>query len=167
LPPFPPDIGGYSGGNPDDPTFRELIVRWFQFGFTCPLFRQHGQRPTEPWLLGDETFGNVRKVMAMRETFKSYILAELNKTAATGLPLNRPLWYDFPADANTWGVIDQYMFGEDYMMAPIYKMGDRARNVYFPAGTTWVHYFTNTSYTGGKNVSVPAPMDQFCLFKRA
>jgi alpha-glucosidase (family GH31 glycosyl hydrolase) len=46
-------IGGYGGGDPKDPVFRELIVRWFQYGMTCPLFRQHGSRPTEIWLLGN------------------------------------------------------------------------------------------------------------------
>ena len=71
---------------------RELIVRWFQFGFTSPLFRQHGARNTEPWLLGNVTFAHVRGVMAMREAFKPYILAELAETAKSGLPLNRPLW---------------------------------------------------------------------------
>merc|ERR1711998_150906 len=49
------DIGGYHSQNgvEKDPLFRELIVRWFQFGFACPLFRQHGRRNTEPWLLGN------------------------------------------------------------------------------------------------------------------
>ena len=95
------DIGGYAGGNPSTPYFRELIVRWFQFGVTCPLFRQHGARNTEPWLLGNTTFGYVRKVMRLRETLKPYVLTEMNQTAATGLPLNRPLWFDAPSDVRS------------------------------------------------------------------
>ena len=61
------DIGGYGGGKPSDPGFRELIVRWFQFGLTCPLFRQHGSRPTEIWLLGNESEAAVTKVIALRQ----------------------------------------------------------------------------------------------------
>ena len=142
--------------------------RWFQFGFTCPLFRQHGARSTEPWLLGDEAFGNVRKVMQLREMFRPYINAELNETARTGLPFNRPLWYDYPADAGTWAVTDQFMFGREYMMAPVYTMGARSREVYFPAlpaGQQWVHYFSKTAYKGGQSANVSAPIDEFCLFK--
>jgi len=162
------DIGGYSSprGVEKDPVFRELIVRWFQFGVTCPLFRQHGARNTEPWLLGNTTFGYVREVMAMREAFKPYILAELAETAKSGLPLNRPLWFDTPADKQAWKVDDQFSFGRDYMVAPIYTQGATGRDVYFPAGTTWVHHFTNKAYHGGTTAHVDGPINQFPLFKR-
>jgi len=161
------DIGGYAGGNPQSADFRELIVRWFQFGFTCPLFRQHGARPTEPWLLGDETFGYVRKILALRETFKPYVVAQLAETAKSGTPLNRPLWFDAPADTAAWSVEDQYMFGSDYMAAPVYAAGATDRSVYFPKGSNWVHYFTNQSFPGGTTATVPAPISEFPLFKKS
>ena len=86
------DIGGYSGGNPSDPTFRELIVRWFQYGATCPLFRQHGARNTEPWGYGNESFAAIVKVINWRESIKPYILQQMEVVAKTGMPVNRPLW---------------------------------------------------------------------------
>lgn len=93
------DIGGYANGKPADPDFRELVVRWFQFGATCPLFLQHGARDTEPWLLGAAALAQVRRSLALREELSGYVLAELAETAASGLPLNRPLFFDFPSDA--------------------------------------------------------------------
>ena len=164
---MPCSIGGYSGGNPADPTFRELIVRWFQFGLTCPLFRQHGARSTEPWLLGDTAFGQVRAIMALREKLRSYVEKELAETARSGLPLNRPLAMDFPADAQAWGtaVDDQYMFGRHFMAAPVHAMGARNRSVYFPQGAAYTHFFTNETFQGGATVTVDAPLDHFPLFK--
>ena len=89
-------IGGYGGGNPSDPVFRELIVRWFQYGLTCPLFRQHGSRPTEIWLLGNVSEAAVTKVIRLREQFRPYIRTQMERLSRTGQPLNRPLFWDFP-----------------------------------------------------------------------
>ena len=89
-------IGGYGGGNPSDPVFRELIVRWFQYGMTCPLFRQHGSRPTEIWLLGNVSEAAVTKVIRLREQFRPYIRTQMERLSRTGQPLNRPLFWDFP-----------------------------------------------------------------------
>lgn len=159
------DIGGYAGGDPADATFRELIVRWFQFGATCPIFRQHGARDTEPWLLGDTSFAAVRKVMALRESLRTYVVAELSETAASGLPYNRPLFFDYPNDADAWAVDDQYMVGRQYMAAPLYAFGARNRTVYFPVGASWTHHFTGKTYSGGTHAVVDAPLDEFPLFE--
>ena len=86
------DIGGYSGGNPADPTFRELIVRWFQYGATCPLFRQHGARNTEPWGYGNESYAAIVKVINWRKSMEPYVLQQMATVNATGMPINRPLW---------------------------------------------------------------------------
>ena len=131
-----------AGGDPKDATFRELIVRWFQFGVTCPIFRQHGARDTEPWLLGDVSFAAVLKVMNLRQTLRPYVVSELGETATSGLPFNRPLLFDYPEDAEVWKIHDQYMVGRELMAAPIYTMGARNRTVYFPRGTHWYHFFT-------------------------
>lgn len=105
--------------------------------------------------------------MQLREDLRSYVLAELAQTAATGLPFNRPLFFDYPSDEKVWAIQDQYMFGRDYMVAPIYEMGARDRTVYFPAGSSWVHHFTGAKYKGGGSQSVDAPMEHFPLFKKA
>ena len=144
-----------------------LVLLLLFTGVLCPLFRQHGARDTEPWLLGDSAFTNVRKVMALRETLRPYVLQELQETARSGLPLNRPLLFDYPADSKVWSVTDQLMFGRDYLAAPIYTQGAANRTVYFPLNSgTWTHYFTNKTYAAGTTAVVGAPLDHFPLFKR-
>ena len=162
------DIGGYAGGNPSDAGFRELIVRWFQFGLTCPLFRQHGARATEPWLLGNESYAAVTKAIGVRQQLRAYVKAALAETSRTGLPVNRPLFWDYPEDAQAWHVDDTYMFGPTMLAAPVTDAGARSRNVYLPGGSgvTWQHYFTNHTFKGGQWVNVSAPLDQFPLFTR-
>uniref|UniRef100_A0A7S3C706 Glycosyl hydrolase family 31 C-terminal domain-containing protein n=1 Tax=Haptolina ericina TaxID=156174 RepID=A0A7S3C706_9EUKA len=131
---------------------------------TCPIFRQHGERNTEPWLLGNVSFTAVMKVMALRQSLRPYIESELAHTAFTGFPFNRPLLFDFPADAPAWGITDQYMVGRHYMAAPVYAMGQRSRAVYFPSGSNWTHYFTGEMYAGGSTAVVDAPLNEFPLF---
>merc|ERR1712151_277451 len=65
------------------------------------------------------------------------------------------------------GVADQFMMGDEYMVAPILGLGQRSRQVYFPSGEDWIHYFAGTKYIGGTTAPVDAPLDSFPLFKRA
>jgi alpha-D-xyloside xylohydrolase len=161
------DIGGYSGGDPDDPEFRELIVRWFQYGAMCPIFRQHGARNTEPWLLGNESFSAVLDVMHLRNELRPYVMDQMELVNKSGTPINRPLWFDFPDDPNAWNVTDEFMFGPDFLVAPVYVYQARSRPVYFPAGASWTHYFTSAQYKGGTNETVDAPLNQFPLFMKS
>merc|ERR1712034_258377 len=64
------------------------------------------------------------------------------------------------------GVADQFMMGNDYMVAPILGLGQRSRQVYFPVGADWTHYFSGKKYVGGTIATVDAPLDSFPLFKR-
>lgn len=64
------------------------------------------------------------------------------------------------------GVADQYMMGDDYMVAPVLYYGQRSRAVYFPLGADWVHHFSNEKYAGGSTAVVDAPLETFPLFKR-
>jgi len=68
------DIGGYKKGDTNSSDFRQLIVRWFQFGLTCPLFRQHGKRATEPWLFGEAALGAIEQLIALRYRLVPYLL---------------------------------------------------------------------------------------------
>lgn len=130
----------------EDPTYRETIVRWFQYGLTCPLLRQHGARDhTAPWFYGPEVEQLLVELIRLRAALKPYLQSQLDALNATGRPLNRPLMWDFPEDPKTWelaehgldgavGVADQYMVGDDYMAAPVLELGQRSRAVYFPRG---------------------------------
>eukprot|EP00118_Oscarella_pearsei_P013982 m.116749 g.116749 ORF g.116749 m.116749 type:complete len:430 (+) comp37585_c0_seq1:1063-2352(+) len=161
------DIGGYSGGNASDPEFRELVARWFQFGVTCPIFRQHGARKTEPWLYGNSSFASIRKTIQLRQSLHSYVLSLWVNTSRYGTPFNRPLWFDFPDDSATWDVDDEYMFGPDYLVAPVVEYRVTNRSLYLPRGARWMYYFgSGQVYHGGQMIAVATPLDEFPLFKR-
>lgn len=184
IPWWTTDIGGYGGGSAEDPIYHETIVRWFQYGVTCPLFRQHGHRDhTEPWAYGPATGLILEEIIKLRGSLKSYITSQLDLLNATGRPFNRPLTWDFPEDAKTWelaesgiggndsslsnGVADQFMMGDEYMVAPILDLGQRSRQVYFPLGSDWTHFFSGKTYRGGTIATVDAPLDaSFPLFHR-
>ncbi len=122
------DIGGYKKGDTNSSDFRQLIVRWFQFGVTCPLFRQHGKRATEPWLFGEAAFTAIQQLIALRYHLAPYVLASLEETSRTGLPFNRPLWFDFPTCAVCWNLTDHYMVGSEMLAAPITSVNATVRN---------------------------------------
>ena len=83
--------------------YRETVGRWFQYGFTCPLLRQHGARDhTCPWYYGNETEQIIEDIIRLRHTMKPYFQEQLDMLNATGRPFNRPLMWDFPEDPKTW-----------------------------------------------------------------
>ena len=176
------DVGGYSAppnGNCDatNSSYRELVTRWFEFGVICPIFRQHGQRQTEVWKFGPAAEASITALIRWRATpkIKAYLKQELAKLSATGRPLNRPLFWDFPAEKAAFRASDnQTAFGDEYFAAPVMVRGATARDVFFPCGGSgsdgclqWTHEFTGKVYGGGQTVRVPAPLGSLSLFKRS
>ena len=167
---FTTDIGGYTDDgvskcDPSNATYVELWVRWFQMGVLSPIFRQHGARETEIWLYGPEAETIVAELIRWRASMRGYIAQEMQKLSATGRPLNRQLWWDFPTDVTSWTIDDEYMFGDDYLAAPVLTAGATSRNVYLPPGR-WRHVFSGQDYAGGASYLVPAPITSFPLFLR-
>ena len=187
------DIGAIGGCDISSAEYRELLVRWFQFGLTSPVFRQHGSRPVEPWELqkygpsGEAAYAAVVKMIRLRRALRPYVLLQMRAVADTGLPVNRPLSFDFPGDPKTWAVPDQYMFGPKFMAAPIYRLGKRSRVVYFPRGGAtgdspagcckgWRQYgpagtgnvtepgLVGPAYAPGTTAEVAVPYDALALF---
>jgi alpha-D-xyloside xylohydrolase len=173
------DIGGFLGGDPDDPAYREVLVRWFQYGTFSPIMRLHGDRepnqpfsasmsggPNEVWSYGEQAYGILAAHLRLRERLRPY-LAELSEAAhRTGAPPMRPLFFDFPDDDRTWTVGDQFLLGPDVLVAPIAEAGVRARRVYLPAGTRWLDPTTGTLHDGGVTVEAPAPLERIPVFVR-
>ncbi|HEX3788728.1 MAG TPA: TIM-barrel domain-containing protein [Pseudonocardiaceae bacterium] len=179
IPWWTTDIGGFHGGDPDSPVFRELIVRWFQYGAFCPLFRLHGFRdprmplgeemtggPNEVWSFGDEAYARITAVLALRERLRPYLAAQMRTAHETGLPPMRPLFVDHPADVTAWSVEDEFLLGPDVLVAPVLYPGTSTREVYLPVGALWVDAWTGISYEGGSTVRVDAPLDQIPVFLR-
>lgn len=184
------DIGGFHGGDPNDPEFRELFVRWFQWGAFCPVFRLHGDRePKQPrlgdsggswqlsgadnevWSYGDEVFAICKKYILLREKLRDYVRELMHQAHIHGDPVMRPLFYEFPADNKAWSIEDQYMFGTDFLVCPIFARGSRKLELYLPEGSSWQLYNADgdtddETYKGGKTVEVDCPYEYMPVFRR-
>jgi alpha-D-xyloside xylohydrolase len=170
------DIGGFRGGDPSDPGFRELLLRWFQFGALSPIFRMHGHRlpvaddfaggPNEVWSFGDEVYAILRDYLGMRERLRPYVMDLMRVAHEEGIPPMRPLFVEFPDDAACYAVEDQYLFGPDLLVAPVLDAGARSRTVYLPIGATWTDPWQGETYDGGATVEVVAPLERIPLFLR-
>ncbi|MDT0441034.1 glycoside hydrolase family 31 protein [Streptomyces johnsoniae] len=173
------DIGGFHGGDPEDPEYREVLVRWFQFGALSPLMRLHGFRdpgmplgpemtggPNEVWSYGPEAGEVLEWYLGLRERLRPYVLEQMRVAHEAGLPPMRPLFLEFPDDPRAWDVADAYLFGPDLLVAPVLAAGARERAVYLPAGARWTDAWTGAAYPGGAEAVVPAPLDRIPLFLR-
>ncbi len=179
------DIGGFHGGDPEDPAFRELLVRWFQFGAFSPVMRLHGSRqPMTPivnaagevregtgagnelWSYGEAAYPILLKFVKIRERMRPYTRSLMRQAHETGAPLIRALFYEFPQDPKCWEIGDTYLFGPDVLVAPVCRPDARSRDVYLPEGADWVHAGTGEIYAGGQTVTAPAPLDTLPVFLR-
>jgi alpha-D-xyloside xylohydrolase len=179
IPWWTTDIGGFHGGDPDDPAYREVLVRWFQYGTFCPLFRLHGFRgpaqvlepgmtglPNEIWSYGDEVYEILAEHLRLRERLRPYVMRQMRTTAETGVPPMRPLFLEFPDDPGSWLVEDTFLLGPDLLVAPITAAGARERAVYLPGGARWSDAWTGEEHEGGQMITVPAPLSRIPLFLR-
>jgi alpha-D-xyloside xylohydrolase len=175
IPWWTTDIGGFHGGDPSSPHFRELIVRWFQVAVFFPLFRLHGHRlpvtqfsggPNEVWSFGEQAFAIIKNLMMLRERLRPYIMEQMRLAHETGTPPMRPLFFDFPGDGAGFQVEDEFMFGPDLLVSPILSEGMTSRPVYLPAGSTWTDAWSRQTHAGGQTITVQAPLDRIPLYLR-
>lgn len=188
IPWWTTDVGGFDGGTNDDPEYRKLIARWFEYATFCPVLRLHGCRnpwnethedneepisgagicgtgaPNEIWSYGEENEKIFTKYIFIRERLKPYIKELMAEAHKNGTPPMRPLFYDFSSDKNAWEIDDEYMFGTDLLVAPIIYENEYSRKVYLPKGNLWVDVWTGNKYDGGSTVTADAPLDKIPLF---
>ncbi|WP_116245732.1 TIM-barrel domain-containing protein [Nocardiopsis sp. FIRDI 009] len=180
IPWWTTDIGGFHGGDQESPEYRELMVRWFQYGVFCPLFRLHGYRepfshdlhpgmsggPNEVWSYGEEVYPLLRDMLFLRERLRPYVMEQMRAAHERGLPPMRPLFVDFPDDTRAWEVDDQFLFGPDVLVAPVAEYGARSREVYLPEGAAWTDPWTGAVHRGGGVVELDAPLDRVPVLLR-
>ena len=168
LPYWTSDIGGFSSAGCDSPEYRELYIRWFQFGAFCPIFRAHGTRcPREVWQFGEETEKILHRYLMLRYRLLPYIYSLAWQITRCQQTMMRCLWMDFRTDCRTWGISDQYLFGPSLMVCPVTGKGARSREVYLPAGNGWYDFWTNRYSAGGAAVTADAPLDTLPIFVKA
>ena len=187
IPWWTTDIGGFMTDDVNDPDFRQLLIRWYQFAVYSPVLRMHGDRgpynipalsggdrgggylrtgqPNELWSYGEENFAIMKRYYDLRLGMLDYIRGLYREASENGSPLLRTMFYEFPNDAKCWTVEDQYMFGDRYLVAPILSLNQFSREVYLPAGS-WRLTGTGEVFDGGRTVTVDAPIEYMPVFER-
>ena len=178
IPWWTTDIGGFYGGDIESDEFRELIVRWFQYGVFCPVFRLHGSRnghdrtrdiiepsggDNELWSFGDRDYEILRDLVFLRERLRPYIHDQMAIASKDGVPVMRPLIFDWPEDETCTSIGDEFLFGDDILFAPIVNQGETSRRVYLPAGE-WVFARDGKEYAGGQWITCTAELNEFIAF---
>lgn len=185
IPWWTTDIGGFYDGDSEDPKFRELLIRWFQYGTFSPVMRLHGNRnpqkaelgtkgggrcgsgaDNEIWSFGDENYVIMKRYIDIREKLRPYIRDLMKKSSETGAPVIRPLFYDFPKDERVWNIGDQYMLGKEILVAPVMEYLQRKREVYLPQGNNWREVKTGKIHDGGQTILAEAPLEVIPIFVR-
>lgn len=174
--------GEYENGT-EDMGYRELYVRWFQYGAFLPVFRSHGTDcRREPWNFGEKGepfYDALCEACRLRYRLLPYIYSLAGAVWNKDAIMMRPLVYDFPEDVRAAGITGQYMFGPSLMVCPVtmpicYQKDSAPVNdpekhikVYLPAGTVWYDFYTNEKYNGGQEIAVEVCIDRIPLFVRA
>ncbi len=153
------DIGGFMG-EPDD----DLLIRWLQAGLFLSHSRIHGFGNRELYDRGATT-DRARDLLHLRYRLLPYLLGHAHHAAAAGVPLARPLVVDHPDDPTTWHLTNQWLLGDDLLVAPVADP-DGNRRVYLPDGD-WVHWFTGEHHHGPTWLDTHSPIDHFPLYQRA
>lgn len=183
IPWWTTDIGGFNGGNTDDPDFQDLLIRWFQFAAFCPVMRMHGNRlprkqifkqtgeetegtgaPNEIWSYGEENYKIMKKFIDIREKLRDYSRSLMKQAHEHGTPVMRTMFYEFPEDPNVWDLSDQYMYGPDILAAPILELYKTSRKVYLPQGASWTDARTGERFNGGQWITARASIDTLPVF---
>jgi alpha-glucosidase len=147
----------------------ELYIRWVQFGMFSPIATVFGMDHPgykEPWKYGEDGLRNFKKYDILRYQLMPYLYTTMHQQSQTGLPMMRALVLDHQDDENVYEIGDQYMFGDQLMVAPVTTKGAITRSVYLPKGT-WFNYWTGEKYDGANYVHVVAALDTIPLFVKA
>jgi alpha-glucosidase (family GH31 glycosyl hydrolase) len=181
------DIGGFV---PTHEFSAELFVRWFQFGAFCPLFRSHGRawklRLPWGWNTGDpgpiemndrSTVPDAsqlhdarvepicKKYLELRYRMLRYLYSAVRETTTTGVPIMRALWMHYPDDPKAVACGDEYLWGANVLVAPVFEKGATERRVYLPHGT-WYDFWTNERIDGGREIVRAVDLETMPLYVR-
>ncbi|MFI3277514.1 MAG: TIM-barrel domain-containing protein [Rikenellaceae bacterium] len=172
LPYWNSDIGGYYKGDPNDKSYQELFVRWFQYGAFTPMFRPHGRRVphetrdghNELWSYGEDNQEILTSYVRLRYRLLPYIYTLSHKVTSEHYTMMRSLAFDFLEDAAVYEISDQFMFGSNIMVAPITQAKATSREVYLPKGCDWYDFRDGKQYAGGTTIEADAPIEWMPLY---
>ncbi|HXW34959.1 MAG TPA: TIM-barrel domain-containing protein, partial [Acidimicrobiales bacterium] len=164
------DIGSYLGPPPtqsgSDPP--DLYDRWVQLGTFEPILRLHSNNEERlPWQYPEPVQGITEAFLRLREALIPYTYTLAAEAHQTGLPIARPLYLDYPDQADAYTNPTEYLYGPDMLVAPVTTPGDvTATTVWFPPGR-WIDFFTGATFTGPSTATLEEPLDRMPVFVRA
>ena len=177
IPNWNSDIGGFfawdwrdENGNMN-PGFKDLYLRWAQFGAFTPMMRSHGtDLPREIWQFGkpgEPYYDAIADIIKLRYKLLPYIYSTSWDVSSNDGTFMRPLIMDFYTDQNTYDLGSEYMFGREILVAPVTAPDVKNWSVYLPLGTSWWNFWNNEKYSGGQTYNVPVELNEIPLFVKA
>ncbi len=194
IPYWNSDIGGFFLWNHEDPLnnadYRELHVRWMQFGTFCPMMRSHGESyPREIYQFGEKgtpIYDAIEKYINLRYSFLPYTYSTSWDVTANQSSMMRALVMDFADDKQALDINDEYMFGKSLLVSPVttpmywknevrgndtIKVEDfasvKTKDVYLPEGSEWYDFWTGEKFDGGQTITKETPLDIIPLYVKA
>lgn len=190
IPNWNTDIGGFFLGEYPkklaDPDYKELYVRWLQFGAFCPMMRSHGaDAPREIYQFGkkgEPYYDAIAKFIHLRYSLLPYIYSLSWEVTSRQSTFLRALVMDFPKDKNVWDMNNEYMFGKSILVKPVTdpmytgmqgeeRVSDfsslKSTEVYLPEGADWYDYWTGEKLAGGVSVQKEVPLDVMPLYVKS
>ena len=165
-------LSGFSVWGPDiagNGRSTELWTRWVEFGALTPVMRNHfWDKPEGAVTLwyNQQTLDTFRSYARLHISLFPYFNTYAHKAAETGMPVMRALLLDFPNDPKTYDLSAEYMLGDKILVAPVIEQGATTRSLYLPQGT-WSNYWTGKVMSGGRQVTISAPLQQIPILVRA
>lgn len=159
------DLGGFAGKNEDD----ELYARWLQYGVFNPVYRPHADEnvPSEPVYRSTKAKTFAKKAIELRYALLPYNYNLVFENYRTGMPLMRPLFFEEPDNQKLYTYNDAYLWGKDFLVAPILKKGQRTQTVYFPKNANWVNLYTDEKISGGTTRTFTTEEDKIPTFVKS
>jgi alpha-D-xyloside xylohydrolase len=169
LPYWTTDIGGFTSGNPNDPAYRQLFIRWFQYGTFCPIFRVHGTRTgdqNELWSYGPDAQKILASFDRLRYELMPYTYSLAWQTTSEHYTPMRPLVMDFRTDVRAQNIGDQFLYGPAFLVNPVTEPGAATRHLYLPKAQ-WYDFWSGKRLEGGSTVDAPVTLARIPLYVRA
>ncbi len=186
IPHWNTDIGGFflwNFKNPlHNPDYRELHVRWMQFGTFCPMMRSHGEGyPREIYQFGkkgEPVYDAIEKYIHLRYSLLPYIYSSSWDVSKKQSSMMRALMMDFAEDTVAVQINDEFMFGKSILVCPVtYSMYNKdgktdysaihSKELYLPKGTDWIDFWTGEKHNGGQTIHKKTPLDIIPLYIKA
>jgi hypothetical protein len=163
------DIGSFLGpppGNPQDDS--DLYARWVQLGTFQPVLRLHSSAGNRlPWQYPAPAGSTAASFLRLREALVPYTYTLADQSVNTGLPITRPLYLDYPGQAEAYDNPGEYLYGPDMLVAPVTTPGNvSTEKVWFPPGT-WTDWFTGATFQGPSTQALTVPLDRMPVFIKA